>query len=173
MSLILRPAEFKDVNLLRKWDTKDHVVAASGEDDSCDWQKEISRNVPWQEILIAEIETRPIGVIVIIDPKEEETHYWGEIGSNLKALDIWIGEKSDLGKGYGTEIMKQALSKCFKNEEIKAVIVDPLTSNTRAHKFYEKLGFKKTDKRTFRQDECFVYRIDRNMFDTQYNKFET
>ena len=164
MNLKLRHADLKDVGILKRWDKKDHVIASSGNDDFYDWEEEVTRNVPWQQILIAEIDDRPIGVIVIIDPKEEETHYWGGIENNLKALDIWIGEASDLSKGYGTEMMKQALNECFRNENVKAVIVDPLIDNTLAHKFYEKLGFKRIEKRKFGNDECFVYKIDRNIF---------
>ena len=41
----------------------------------------------------------------IIDPLAEPTHYWGEVEPNLRALDIWIGEKDALGRGYGTAMM--------------------------------------------------------------------
>lgn len=43
-----------------------------------------------------------IGVIQVIDPAGEETQYWGNIGEGYRAIDIWIGEAEDLGKGYGT-----------------------------------------------------------------------
>jgi aminoglycoside 6'-N-acetyltransferase len=36
-----------------------------------------------------------------------------------------------------------------------------LASNVRAHRFYERVGFIKIDRRTFGEDDCFVYRIDR------------
>lgn len=57
----------------------------------------------------------------IIDPKEEETHYWGKEEANLKAIDIWIGEEMDLGRGYGTKMMQEALQRCFELTKIKSV----------------------------------------------------
>jgi len=32
---------------------------------------------------------------------------------NLRAVDIWIGEEGDLGRGHGTIIMRLALARCF------------------------------------------------------------
>lgn len=158
----LRKATVQDLPLLKYWDTKQHVIEAGGDEDNVDWEKELLRNVPWQEILIAEIDNTPIGVIVVIDPKEEETHYWGKIEPNLRALDIWIGEESNLGKGYGTQMMKLVLQHIFTDPQIAEVLVDPLAANTQAHRFYEKLGFKRTEVRKFGRDDCFVYRLERN-----------
>lgn len=161
MIVRLRLAKLEDIPLLKFWDAKEHVIASGGADDFYDWEKEISRNVSWQEILIAEFDGRPVGVIIIIDPKEEETHSWGNIESNLRALDIWIGEESDLGKGYGTKMMQLVLTRCFSNENVQAVLVDPLVTNIKAHKFYEKLRFIKVKRQKFGNDDCYVYRLDR------------
>ena len=40
-----------------------------------DWELELSRDVDWEEILIAEAESKPIGVIIIGDPALE-SRYW-------------------------------------------------------------------------------------------------
>lgn len=165
MAISLRIAEPSDVATLKYWDTKPHVIASGGIDDSYDWEKEVARVVPWQEILIAEIDNRPIGVIVAIDPAEEITHYWGEIEANLRALDIWIGEEADLDKGYGTQMMEQVLKRCFSDPKIKAVLVDPLITNIKALNFYEKMGFKQIEQRKFGNDECFVYKIERRDYE--------
>lgn len=157
----LREATLKDVPTLQYWDTKEHVILAGGDDDNYDWEKEVQRKVSWQEILIAEVDGRPVGVIVVIDPKEEETHYWGEIESNLRALDIWIGEEEDLGKGYGSKIMHLVFQRIFSNKNVNGVLVDPLVSNTRAHMFYERAGFKRVERRTFGNDDCYVYKLER------------
>jgi ribosomal protein S18 acetylase RimI-like enzyme len=60
----------------------------------------------------------------------------------LRAIDIWIGEAADLGRGYGTRMMRHALERCFADPAVKAVLIDPLASNTRARRFYERLGFR-------------------------------
>ena len=101
----------------------------------------------------------PIGCVQIIDPAREETHYWGDVPDNLRAIDIWIGEVSDTGKGYGTEMMRLALERCFADPAVTAVLIDPLASNTAAHRFYERLGFEFLERRRFGEDDTFVYRL--------------
>ena len=157
----LRQATISDTDLLRAWDTKPHVVAASGDDDTTDWAFELPRRVDWREFLIAEECGRPIGVLQIIDPACEETRYWGDIPGGLRAIDIWIGEDADLGRGFGTAMMRLALARCFADESVSAVLVDPLASNRAAHRFYERLGFRRIERRRFGTDDCYVYRRDR------------
>ena len=159
--MILRPATLSNLLLLRSWDIKPHVIGARGGDDAFDWEYELPRIVSWREMLIAEVGGRPIGIVQIIDPAEEETHYWGQIEIGLRAIDIWIGEESDLGRGYGTEFMRLALVRCFADVSVSAVVVDPLASNIRACRFYERLGFGAIERRTFGEDDCIVYRIER------------
>jgi len=157
----LRAARPSDLDLLRSWDAKPHVIAAIGDDGPFDWESELPRQPEWRELLIAEAEGRPIGVLQIIDPAEEETHYWGEVEPHLRAIDIWIGEEADLGRGYGTRMMQLALDRCFAQASVSAVLIDPLASNERAHRFYERLGFERIERRRFGPDDCYVYRLDR------------
>lgn len=111
--------------------------------------------------MIAEVDGRPIGYLEIINPGREESHYWGDMPEGVRAIDIWIGEESELGKGYGTQMMRLALSRCFADQTVSIVLVDPLAGNTRAHRFYERLGFRFVEHRYFGDDECCVYRLDR------------
>lgn len=84
--------------------------------------------------------------------------------ANLRAIDIWIGEAGNLGKGYGTEMMRLALARCFAVPEVEAVLIDPLASNVRAHRFYERMGFRFVERRRFGMDDCFVYRLERDLW---------
>lgn len=156
----LRPATPADLTVLRHWDEQPHVIASDPNDD-WNWEVELERTPEGREQLIAEIDGRPIGFIQIIDPALEESQYWGNVTANLRAIDIWIGEEHDLGKGYGTKMMQLALKRCFADLLVTAVIVDPLASNTRAHRFYERLGFQFVEQRKFGLDDCFVYRLNR------------
>jgi aminoglycoside 6'-N-acetyltransferase len=156
----LRPATFADLSLLQHWDEQPHVVASDPNDD-WGWEVELDRTPEWREQLIAEIEDCPIGFIQIIDPALEDSHYWGDVAANLRAIDIWIGEETDLGKGYGTKMMQLALARCFADPTVTDVLVDPLASNTRAHRFYERLGFQFVEQRWFGNDDCFVYSLNR------------
>lgn len=154
----LRTAAIRDLDLVQYWDTKQHVIDCDPDDD-WDWEKELSRNPEWREQLIAELNGEPIGFIQIIDPLLEETHYWGEIEPNKRAIDIWIGEERNLNKGYGTEMMHLAIEKCFENELVDGILIDPLKSNTKAQRFYERLGFEFVEERDFDGTRCVVYEL--------------
>ena len=158
--IILRAATPDDLKLLQYWDEQPHVINSDPNDD-WQWEEELTRSPEWREQLIAELDGRPIGFIQIIDPAHEDSHYWGEVSANLRAIDIWIGEESDLGKGYGTQMMNLVLDRCFAELNVTAILIDPLVSNTRAHRFYERFGFQQIERRQFGDDDCFVYRLTR------------
>jgi hypothetical protein len=83
------------------------------------------------------------------------------VAPSLRAIDIWIGEADDLGRGHGTRMMRLAVARCFADPAVTAILIDPLESNTRAHPFYERLGFRYVEHRWFGEDYCRVYRLDR------------
>jgi len=159
----LRPATLDDLELLRRWDEQPHVIESDPNDD-WGWEVELGRSPPWREQLIAEVNGRPVGFIQILDPALEESHYWGDVMPDLRAVDIWIGERGDLGRGDGTRMMRLALERCFADPMVTAVLIDPLASNTRSHRFYERLGFCFVERRFFGQDDCLVYKLDRAQF---------
>ncbi len=168
--LKLRNATIADLNLLRYWDTKPHILAANPNDD-WEWETELKRSPDWRAQLIAEMNGKPIGFVQIIDPAREDSRYWGDVPDGLRAIDIWIGEEEFLGKGYGTHIMKLAIDRCFAVLDVSAVLVDPLTNNKRSHRFYERLGFHFVERRLFGEDDCHIYRLDRNDW-FERNKYE-
>lgn len=157
----LRPATIKDLETLSYWDTKQHVIDCDPDDD-WNWEIELQRNPVWREQLIAELNEEPIGMVQIIDPYHEETQYWGNVAPNKRAIDIWIGEEENLSKGYGTIMMKLAIDKCFKNPDVTGILIDPLESNTKAHRFYERMGFEFIEKRIFDETQCHVYELKRS-----------
>lgn len=161
-ALRLRCATPDDLATLERWDREPAVAASGGEDDVFDWAHELPRTVDWRELLIAEIDGRLVGIVQIIDCAREETHYWGDVQGNLRAIDIWIGDAADRGHGYGTRMMQLALQRCFADPAVEAVLVDPLASNTRAHAFYERLGFIRAEERRFGVDDCIVFRHERS-----------
>jgi aminoglycoside 6'-N-acetyltransferase len=159
-NITLREALPSDVSILEYWDQQKHVID-SDPDDDWEWEKELATNPVWRSQLMAELNREPIGFIQIIDPFEEETHYWGEVAPNLRAIDIWIGEEKNLGKGYGTQMMQLAIELCFSDPKVTKILIDPLATNTKAHRFYERLGFKFVEERKFDDSECFVYELKR------------
>jgi len=61
-------------------------------------------------------------------------------------------------------MMRQTLERCFKEGSVQAVLIDPLASNTAAHRFYERLGFAFVEERDFGDDHCFVYQLTRDSY---------
>lgn len=158
--ITLRTATIKDLDLLLYWDTQQHVID-SDPDDDWNWEVELARDPEWREQLVAELDGKPIGFIQIIDPHLEETHYWGDVSPNKRAVDIWIGEKHNLSKGYGTTMMKLAIERCFSKPEVLSILIDPLKTNTDAHRFYRRLGFEFIAERVFNDTTCYVFELRR------------
>lgn len=162
----LRLARADDAAILEVWDRDADVAASSGEDASDDWRdedwrQEILAAPPWRDILIAEEDGRPVGAIVDIDPALEETRYWGDCQAGLRAFDIWIGAPEDRGRGIGAAMMRLAAARAFADPMVRAIMIDPLLSNMRAIRFYERLGFRHVEERWFGEDRCLVMRLDR------------
>ena len=161
-AIILRQATPADLQLLRHWDREPHVIESDPNSD-WEWEIELSRTPPWRQQLIAELDGRAIGFVQIIDPLEEDSHYWGDVSPNLRAVDIWIGDPACLGQGFGSTMMRQALDLCFRDPRVTAVLIDPLAGNVRAHRFYRRHGFRFVERRRFDEDDCFVFRLEREI----------
>lgn len=136
-TIVLRAAGPADVGLLRRWDAEPHLADALGDDDWA-WETELHRAPEWREQLLAELDGRPFAFVQIIDPAREDSRYWGDVPAGLRALDIWVGEPDLLGQGLGTRVMRLAIDRCFADPAVTAILIDPLASNPRAHRFYER-----------------------------------
>jgi aminoglycoside 6'-N-acetyltransferase len=174
-SIVLRRAELSDVPLLDRWDRQPHVISATTDDPAAEkafqdtyWPDELAAQDEHSRYLIAELDGRPIGAMQMIDPHQEGTHYWGAIQPNLRALDIWIGEPDCLGKGYGETMMRLAFQLCFADPAVTAIVIDPLASNARAHKFYRRLGFEPVGRQMFGDDDCLVHELMRVDWQTRF-----
>lgn len=166
--VVLRPARVEDADVLARWDREPHVIACASDEEGADvafgaeWTDEIAAASPVSFHLIAELDGEPIGALQIIDPHREPDGYWGEIEPDLRAVDIWIGPADRLNRGIGTEMMRQAIDLCFVQSEVRAIVIDPLVSNTAAHRFYRRLGFRPEGERRFGEDRCLVFRLERS-----------
>jgi aminoglycoside 6'-N-acetyltransferase len=160
MGLTLRRAVLQDEAILRCWDSDPDVESSGGDDDNYDWHHELARDVEWREFLLAEDDGVPVGMVVLIDACREESHYWGdEVEPGAWAIDIWIGAPANRSNGLGTAMMQQAVRRCFERHGASVVLIDPLQSNVRAIRFYERLGFAVVGPRRFGDDDCLVMSI--------------
>lgn len=68
-------------------------------------------------------------------------------------LDILIGQKKNMGKGYGSDALKTLMKYLFENFDINKIWTSARANNARALKTYEKVGFKKEG--LLREDDYF------------------
>ena len=170
MSIVtLRAATPADIVWLDLWDNDPAVIACSTDDpnatgafEGVEWADELARQSEHYQYFLGELDGRPIGAMNICDPQLEETHYWGEMPPNLRAVDIWIGAAADRGNGHGAAMMRLALRRCFAEPRVTAIVIDPLASNEGAQRFYRRLGFKPVGRRTFGQDDCLIHELTRD-----------
>lgn len=157
-SVTLREAVLDDLELLQRWAAEPHVNEGVPV-NAWDFEGDLRETSEFRYPLIAELDGRPIGFMQLLDAAKEETHYWGNIEPGTWAIDIWIGEPDCIGRGYGSRMMRMAIDKCFDDHHATAIVIDPMADNTRAHRFYERLGFVFQERRNFDDDDCFVYRL--------------
>ena len=164
----LRLATLEDAPMFEAWSRQPHVIAATTDDPNSDkafdgavWSDELASQSEVSQYFVAELDGEAIGALQICDPHLEPTQYWGPIEPGLRAIDIWIGAPSALGRGYGEQMMRLALRHCFEDESVTAIVIDPLASNHRAIRFYERLGFERLERRKFGEDECVILRLTR------------
>jgi aminoglycoside 6'-N-acetyltransferase len=62
-------------------------------------------------------------------------------------------------------MMELALARCFTDSSVKSIVIDPLATNTRAIRFYERLGFEFVEQRRFGDDDCSVYQLTRSRYE--------
>lgn len=156
--ITLRPATPDDIPLLEAWDDEP-VVAASDPNDDWSWEQTLATD--GLENLVAELDGRPIGFIQITDLVRDESRYWGDPQPGCLAIDIWIGEPDLRGQGHGRAMMALAIARCFADPAIHTVLIDPLTTNTEAISFYQRLGFTFLENRQFGEDHCAVHHLTR------------
>ncbi|NBB52661.1 GNAT family N-acetyltransferase [Rhizobium sp. CRIBSB] len=159
--------------MLEAWDREPHVIACSSDQpemevafDGIVWAEQLTERSPVSFYDIAEVDEdgawRPIGVMQVCDPHLEPTHYWGEIEPGLRAMDIWIGPPDALNRGFGRQMMTLAIEAAFADPAVHGVIIDPLNTNTDAHRFYHRMGFVAEGRRLFNdEDDCLVMRLTR------------
>lgn len=167
-TLTIRQAVLDHVPHLARWDRDPDVIACDGAEADADaasaaayWAEEIAANSHVSCHYVAEVNSRPIGAMQVIDPHLEPSHYWGDIDPNLRAIDIWIGAPEDRNQGHGAAMMRAIIAACFADPAVTAIIIDPLATNTNAIRFYQRLGFRSAGQRRFNDDDCLVHMLTR------------
>lgn len=137
-------AEKEDVELFTEWlndfETTDYIGRTS-QIISIEAEKEYlekTSNTDVSFLIIRKSDDTLIGTVGL-----EQIDYINRIAT----LGIFIGEKTDRSKGYGTEAIKLLLDFAFNYLNLNNVKLDLLAINERALACYKKCGFKEYGRR--------------------------
>lgn len=140
--LRLRPLEKSDAPNLVQWM------------NDVDVTRYLSHYLPMtleeEEIWIAERHKKYPHHIVWGIEMRETSRLIGTVGlhlidhrSGIATLGISIGEKTEWGKGYGTEAVERVVAFAFEVLNLRKVTLEVYGSNGRAQACYKKCGFRK------------------------------
>ncbi len=145
-----RKLKLEDLQLMHKWLNEPHVHDWYDKDKQNTLEEIANRYAPKikeekpTDCYIVLYEDKPVGYI-----QTYKVNDWPEFGDyvgvddNTASIDLFIGDSSYMGKGFGSLMLKRFLNKIvFANEKITTCIIGPEPKNTRAIKAYEKVGFK-------------------------------
>ena len=105
--------------------------------------KGVSQITPY----IAQLNTIPIGFMQRYRVLEKDQLAFGYQNNQIiYGMDMFIGEPTLFGKGYGTQMLIKFVIDLFETTDAEIIILDPEITNERAIRCYEKCGFVKVKK---------------------------
>lgn len=141
--LKLRPLQDTDVEHLRIWLYKEHILKWYHDTD--DWLKEIKergREFNFLHHFIVNKGNEPIGFCQYYDCFDaKELWYSVESKGEVFSIDYLIGEENYLRKGFGKQIIKLLIDEISKENEKFEIIVQPEMENTSSNKVLLANGF--------------------------------
>ncbi len=159
-----------DATMLSAWDEAPHMQIARGESDWWNWTEELCQKDIWREMLIIKHEDLAFGFLQIMNAGKDPDNYWEGLDDTHMAIDMWIGKKEFLKRGFGTQIMKFALKRAFANPRITAVWIDPLVQNLTAIRFYQKHDFQPVETRFKGGDMLHIHALSRQDWERSIRK---
>ena len=142
INIIIRLMTDSDTELIVKWRNNERVrkhfiyreefTPASHRN----WTKTMIETGKALQFILCEKETeRPVGSV-----------YFRDIDRNKKEAEygIFIGEDDAIGRGYGTEAAKLAVSYAFEEMKLSKLILRVFTDNAAAVRSYQRAGFVQT-----------------------------
>jgi aminoglycoside 6'-N-acetyltransferase len=140
----------EDVALMARWLSDPRVLEFyEGRDNPHDEPKVrevfIDDDAGGEEVrCICEWEGRPIGYIQFYPVDEEgEGCYDCGPGPLTYGVDLFIGEPECWGRGIGTALLRLVVDHVVERCGARRVVIDPVVTNVRAIRSYEKCGFRK------------------------------
>jgi aminoglycoside 6'-N-acetyltransferase len=150
MEFSFRPLSRQDLPLFVGWLTKPHVSQwwkepkATLEEVEKEYSASIDGNDP-TVVYVIQYKDRPIGIIQSYLVSDYPEHAKSIQLDKSVGIDLFIGEEDCIGKGYGTEVLRQFVRRIVRDhyKDAEYVVVDPEIGNLPSIKAFEKAGFQK------------------------------
>ena len=149
LAIRLMRDELQDYELMSKWLTDERVLAFyEGRDNPFDLDRAVAKYSP--RVLgedkvvpcILEHHDTPIGYMQYYAVTEMEES-GPEADGPVFGIDMFIGEPDLWDRGIGTRALKMLVEYLFSALSAARVVIDPVVTNERAIRCYEKSGFMK------------------------------
>ena len=126
-----------------------------------DWETYSFKQESWNRLLLVMYTRKPIGLIEIIDPQQEESHYWGIMPKDQRAINFYLAETTHRHAEFQAPLLHLALWQCFKEDGVNTVWSEPPTDDYAALQLFEHLGFKPVDERKVEGKIHQIFQIQR------------
>jgi diamine N-acetyltransferase len=135
--IVIKELTEDHIQLVREWRNQPEIKSFFIYDDDISEEEQIKWYEDYKKdhkdiCFIAYVDDMPIGFVGLYFDTQFKIAEFGR---------LMIGEKSAWGKGYGTEITKQACRYAFQQLGIDLICLEVFEDNTRAIKAYESVGF--------------------------------
>jgi aminoglycoside 6'-N-acetyltransferase-1b len=99
--------------------------------------------------MLACLEGVPVGYVHVYEVMRADPDWWtDETDPGARGIDQLLARPGDLGRGLGTEMVRQFVASIFDDPGVTKVQTDPSPANRRAIRCYEKVGFRRIGEMT-------------------------
>jgi aminoglycoside 6'-N-acetyltransferase len=136
-----RPVTHRDLPMIATWLAEPHVAEWWDDPDTEIASIRAHIDSISVELLIIELDAKPIGYLQTYDPHLEDDHPYRDQPFGTLGIDLSIGVPELVGIGHGSALLGHFVDELFA-EGTPRVIIDPDPANARAIRAYEKAGFR-------------------------------
>lgn len=136
--------QIKDLELLKKWFNEAHVKEFWHEsDDIVALKNKFIDEHPKHGVksFIIYYNDEPIGYVQSYEAEKAGQGWWADAEPGTFGIDLFIGDNKMIGKGIGTRIVKEFITKISREFDVKKIIIDPSPENAKMIHICEKIGF--------------------------------
>lgn len=149
--ITIRKMSHNDYKIMAQWLSTPEVLEFYGDVNAPFTLEQVQRkygpritgDVPVYPYIV-ELDKAPIGFIQYYRLTKEAYEEYGYHGTqHVYGIDQFIGVAACFNQGIGTAMIKKFLTGLFEKTKAEIIVLDPIISNERAIRCYEKCGFVK------------------------------